>query len=47
MVDLASLYVFVVRGLADGIAVIVHWTVMQNNLLTVGVLALGLDLVYP
>ncbi|PZR25040.1 MAG: DNA-protecting protein DprA [Citrobacter freundii] len=45
--DLASLGVLVVSGLASGIDAIAHRAALQNSLPTVGVLAHGLDQIYP
>lgn len=45
--DLAGLNVLVVSGLAFGIDAIAHKTALKNDLCTVGVLAHGLDQVYP
>jgi DNA processing protein len=45
--DLASLNVLVVSGLALGIDTIAHKAALKNNLPTVGVLAHGLDKLYP
>ncbi len=45
--DLAPINVTVVSGLAYGIDAIGHKTALKNNLPTVGVLAHGLDQVYP
>ncbi len=45
--DLASLNVLVVSGLAYGIDAIAHKAALKNNLPTVGVLAHGLDQIYP
>ena len=45
--DLASLNVIVVSGLAFGIDAIAHKACLKNNVPTIGVLAHGLDDVYP
>lgn len=45
--DLAELQVTVVSGLAYGIDAIAHKASVKNNLPTIGVLAHGLDQVYP
>jgi DNA processing protein len=45
--DLAASNVLVVSGLAYGIDAVAHKTALKNNLSTVGVLAHGLDQVYP
>ena len=45
--DLTEQNVLVVSGLAFGIDAIAHKAALQNNLLTVGVLAHGLDTIYP
>ncbi|MBL7738585.1 MAG: DNA-protecting protein DprA [Chitinophagaceae bacterium] len=45
--DLAELQVTVVSGLAYGIDAIAHKASLKNNLPTIGVLAHGLDQVYP
>jgi DNA processing protein len=45
--DLAALDVTVVSGLAYGIDAIAHKASLKNNLPTIGVLAHGLDQVYP
>ena len=45
--DLAELNITVVSGLAYGIDAIGHKAALKNNLPTVGVLAHGLDQVYP
>jgi DNA processing protein len=45
--DLAAYNVLVVSGLAFGIDAIAHKAAMKNNLPTVGVLAHGLDQLYP
>ncbi|HEY6505983.1 MAG TPA: DNA-processing protein DprA, partial [Chitinophagaceae bacterium] len=45
--DLAELNVTVVSGLAYGIDAIAHKAALKNNLPTIGVLAHGLDQVYP
>jgi DNA processing protein len=45
--DLAALNVTVVSGLAYGIDAIGHKAALKNNLPTIGVLAHGLDQVYP
>jgi len=45
--DLAELHVTVVSGLAYGIDAIAHKSSLKNNLSTIGVLAHGLDQVYP
>lgn len=44
---LQSLQVLIVSGLAYGIDAIAHKSAVQNNLATVGVLAHGLDIIYP
>jgi DNA processing protein len=45
--ELAEQNVLIVSGLAFGIDAIAHKAALQNNLLTVGVLAHGLDTIYP
>ena len=45
--DLKEENVMIISGLAFGIDAIAHKTALQNNLLTVGVLAHGLDTIYP
>ena len=45
--ELESSNVLVVSGLAFGIDAIAHKTALKNNLSTVGVLAHGLDTIYP
>jgi DNA processing protein len=45
--DLASFNVLIVSGLAFGIDAIAHKTALKNNLQTVGVMAHGLDTIYP
>src|SRR4028119_764803 len=45
--DLQNLQVLIVSGLAYGIDAIAHKAAMQNNLPTIGVLAHGLDTIYP
>jgi len=45
--DLQTLKVIVVSGLAYGIDAIAHKSAVENNLPTVGVLAHGLDKIYP
>ena len=45
--DLAQLNVLVISGLAYGIDGIAHKAALKNNLPTIGVLAHGLDQVYP
>ena len=45
--DLAELNITVVSGLAYGIDAIAHKAALKNNLSTIGVLAHGLDQVYP
>jgi DNA processing protein len=45
--QLAPYNVLIVSGLAYGIDVLAHQTALQNNLFTIGVLAHGLDRVYP
>lgn len=45
--ELQSLQVLIVSGLAYGIDAIAHKSAVQNNLPTVGVLAHGLDTIYP
>jgi DNA processing protein len=45
--DLAGRQVLVISGMAYGIDAIAHKTAVKNNLLTVGVLAHGLDQIYP
>ncbi len=45
--DLKSLNVMIVSGLAYGIDAIAHKSAVANNCTTVGVLAHGLDLIYP
>lgn len=45
--ELQSLQVVIVSGLAYGIDAIAHKSAVQNNLSTIGVLAHGLDIIYP
>ncbi len=45
--ELAELDVLVVSGLAYGIDTVAHKSALKNNLKTVGVLAHGLDRIYP
>jgi len=45
--DLAEQHVTVVSGLAYGIDICAHRACVQNNLPTIGVLAHGLDMIYP
>lgn len=45
--DLAAFHVLVVSGLAFGIDAIAHKTALQQHLPTIGVLAHGLDSLYP
>jgi DNA processing protein len=45
--DLQSLNVIIVSGLAYGIDAIAHKSAVQNNMPTVGVLAHGMDKIYP
>src|SRR6476469_1595334 len=45
--DLKEENVVIVSGLAFGIDAIAHKTAIQNNLQTIGVLAHGLDTIYP
>lgn len=45
--DLAELNVLVVSGLAFGVDTLAHKAALKNNLATVGVLAHGLDRIYP
>jgi len=45
--DLASLDVQIVSGLAFGIDIEAHKAAMANNLSTIGVMGLGLDIIYP
>jgi len=45
--DLSSLGLLVISGLAHGIDAVAHRSALKNNLPTVGVLAHGLDRVYP
>ena len=45
--ELTEQNVVVISGLAHGIDAIAHKTAIKNNLLTVGILAHGLDQVYP
>ena len=45
--ELQSQQVLIVSGLAYGIDAIAHKSAVQNNLCTVGVLAHGLDTIYP
>jgi DNA processing protein len=45
--DLQALNVIIVSGLAYGIDAVAHKAAVQNNLPTVGVLAHGLDKIYP
>jgi len=45
--DLAPLNVLIISGLAFGIDALAHKAALRNNLATVGILAHGLDQVYP
>ena len=45
--DLQTLNILIVSGLAYGIDAIAHKSAVQNNLATVGVLAHGMDKIYP
>lgn len=45
--DLAALDVLVVSGLAYGVDICAHKAALQNDLQTIGVLAHGLDQIYP
>lgn len=45
--DLQNLQVLIISGLAYGIDSIAHKAAVQNNLPTVGILAHGLDTIYP
>jgi len=45
--DLAAIDVYIVSGLAYGIDTAAHKSAVKNNLPTVGVLAHGLDMLYP
>jgi DNA processing protein len=45
--ELAPHNVMVVSGLAYGIDIIAHRTALENNMTTIGVLAHGLDRIYP
>jgi len=45
--DLSSLNVTIVSGLAYGVDAIAHKAALKNNLPTIGVLAHGLDHIYP
>lgn len=45
--DLQNLQLLIVSGLAYGIDAIAHKAAIQNNLPTIGVLAHGLDTIYP
>lgn len=45
--DLQSLNVVIISGLAYGIDAIAHKAALQNNMATIGVLAHGLDNIYP
>jgi DNA processing protein len=45
--DLTEQNVLIVSGLAFGIDVIAHKAALQSNLSTIGVLAHGLDTIYP
>ncbi|HRO46041.1 DNA-processing protein DprA [Agriterribacter sp.] len=45
--DMASHHVLVVSGLAYGIDALAHKAALKNKLLTIGVLAHGLDRIYP
>ncbi|HWC53031.1 MAG TPA: DNA-processing protein DprA [Chitinophagaceae bacterium] len=45
--DLAEQHVFVVSGLAFGVDALAHKAAIKNNLPTIGVLAHGLDQIYP
>ncbi|MCW3090395.1 MAG: dprA [Ferruginibacter sp.] len=45
--DLASFNILIVSGLAFGIDTIAHKAALRNNLQTIGVMAHGLDMIYP
>ena len=45
--DLATENILIISGLAFGIDTIAHKSALKNNLPTVGVLAHGLDMIYP
>lgn len=45
--ELQSFQVLIISGLAYGIDAIAHKAAVQNNLPTIGVLAHGLDIIYP
>jgi len=45
--DLAQFNTLIVSGLAYGIDIAAHRAALQNQLLTIGVMANGLDMVYP
>ncbi len=45
--ELQNLHILIVSGLAYGIDTIAHKAAVQNNLPTIGVLAHGLDIIYP
>jgi len=45
--ELADLHVMIVSGLAYGIDVCAHKAALKNDLETIGVLAHGLDMIYP
>ena len=47
MEDLKGMQVLIISGLAFGIDTIAHRSALKNNLLTVGVMAHGLDRIYP
>ena len=45
--DLANTDVCIVSGLASGIDTTAHYTAIENNLKTIGVIASGFDYIYP
>jgi len=45
--DLAELNVLIISGLAYGIDICAHKAALQNNVQTIGVMAHGLDKIYP
>lgn len=45
--DLAPLNPIIVSGFAYGVDIIAHQEAMENDLQTIGVLAHGLDQIYP
>lgn len=45
--DLANTDVCIVSGLASGIDTTAHYTAIENNLQTIGVIASGFDYIYP